>query len=209
LKSWGVLVRKCSAEVFPARMAQETPAELKPALLPAVEVVASLNARIRAFDAAIARIAAERHPVAIRMCAIAGVGTLTALAYILAVADARRFERSRDVGAYFGLTPRRGQSGASDPQLRITKAGNALARRLLVGAGRYILGPFGPDCDLRRFGARLAARGGKSARKRAVVAVARKLAVLLHRIWVTGEEYQLLHSQPALTASTVERAAAR
>jgi hypothetical protein len=67
-----------------------------------------------------------------------------------------------------------------------------MTRRLLIAAAHYILGPFGPDTDLRRFGERLAARGGKAAKKRAVVAVARKLAVLLHRLWVTGDVYKPL-----------------
>jgi transposase len=200
LKSCGVLVKKCSAEAFPKRMAGEIPAELQTALLPALEIVAALNIRIRRFDEDIERMAAERYQVSRSMCAVAGVGTLTASAFILTIADVRRFKKSRDVGAYIGLTPRRKQSGASDPQMRITKAGNSLVRRLLVGSAHYILGPFGPDCDLRRFGMKLAARGGKSAKKRAVVAVARKLAVLLHRLWVTGEVYAPLRSKPTAPA---------
>lgn len=89
-------------------------------------------------------------------------------------------------GAYFGLVPRLDESSASQPQLRISKAGDALGRRLLVSAAHYILGPFGPSCDLRRHGEAFARRGGKNAKKRAVVAVARKLAVLLHRLWVSA-----------------------
>jgi transposase len=68
-----------------------------------------------------------------------------------------------------------------------------MVRRLLVGSAHYILGPFGPDTDLRRYGLRLSERGGRNAKKRAVVAVARKLAVLLHRLWVSGEVYDPLH----------------
>ncbi len=99
--------------------------------------------------------------------------------------DKGRFARSRDVGPYLGLVPRQDQSGDRSPQLPITKAGNGYMRRLLIGSAHYILGPFGPDSDLRRFGQRLAGRGGKNDKKRAIVAVARKLAVLLHRLWVT------------------------
>ena len=123
---------------------------------------------------------------------VAGVGPLTALAYVLTLEDPDRFAGSRAVGAYLGLRPKQASSGTRTPQLRITKAGDGMLRRLLVGSAHYILGPFGPDCDLRRWGLRLAARGGKNAKKRAVVAVARKLAVLLHRLWVTGDRYQAL-----------------
>ena len=119
-----------------------------------------------------------------------GVGALTALGFVLTLEDPSRFAKSRTVGAYLGLRPRLRQSGDQQPQLRITKAGDALLRRYLVGAAQYILGPFGPDTDLRRFGLRLAEHGGKAAKKRAAVAVARKLAVLLHRLWTTGEEYE-------------------
>ena len=77
-----------------------------------------------------------------------------------------------------------------------------MLRRLLVTAAHYILGPFGPDTELRRFGLRLAERGGKSGKKRAVVAVARRLAVLLHRLWITGEVYQPLDYDAAMAKAT-------
>ena len=96
----------------------------------------------------------------------------------------------RDVGAYVGLCPRRDQSGQSDPQLRISKRGDAYLRRLLVSAAHYILGPFGPESALRSYGLRLAAEGTARARKRAVVAVARKLAVLLLSLWRSRRPYQ-------------------
>ena len=114
---------------------------------------------------------------------------ITALAFILTLERADRFKKSRDVGSYVGLTPKRDQSGQSDKQLGITKAGNAELRRLLVGCAQYILGYYAKDCDLRRVGLKLAARGGKNAKRRAVVAVARKLAVLMHHLWATGETY--------------------
>jgi transposase len=117
---------------------------------------------------------------------------LTALCYVLTLEDPGRFHQSRAVGPYLGLCPRRDQSGGRDAQLRITKRGDAMLRRLLVSGAQYILGPFGPESDLRHWGLRLAARGGKNAKKRAVVAVARKLATLLHRLWVTGAVYQPL-----------------
>ena len=104
------------------------------------------------------------------------------------------------MGAYLGLRPKQRDSGEQQPQLRITKAGDVLLRRLLVSSAQYVLGPFGPDTDLRRSGLRMAKRGGKAAKKRAIVAVARRLAVLLHRLWVTGEEYEPLRSRAAQAA---------
>ena len=114
---------------------------------------------------------------------------MTALAYLLILEDPERFARSRSVGAYLGLVPAANESGESSPELHITKEGDVLLRRLLIGCGHYILGPFGEDCDLRRYGERIAQRGGKNAKKRAAVAVARKLAILLHRLWRNSEVY--------------------
>ena len=124
------------------------------------------------------------------------MGPITALAYVLIIDDPERFAKSREVASYFGLRPRRRQSGGKDPQLAITKCGNGMMRRLLVQAAHYILGPFGPPCDLRSFGERLAAGGGRGAKRRAVVAVARKLSVLLHRLWVRGEVYDPFFNSP-------------
>lgn len=137
---------------------------------------------------------AAKHTRASALTQVNGVGTLTALTFVLTIGEPERFQRSRTVGAYFGLRPRQRESGDHEPQLHITKAGPPLMRRLLVNCAQYILGPLGQGCDLRRFGLALAARGGKSAKKRAVVAVARKLAVLLHRLWVTGEVYEPLRN---------------
>jgi transposase len=128
------------------------------------------------------------------------VGVLTALSYVLTLENPNRFAKSRDVGPYLGLVPKQEESGDSQPQLRISKAGDAMVRRLLVGSAHYILGPFGPDTDLRRYGLKLCERGGKNAKKRATVAVARKLAVLLHRLWTSGEVYEpLRHPSSAAT----------
>jgi transposase len=118
------------------------------------------------------------------------VGSLTGLTFLLTLADKHRFSKSRDVGCYLGLRPRRYQSGMSDPELGITKAGNSYLRSLLVECSQRVLGRLGNDSALRRWGLKLAQRGGKNAKKRAIVAVARKLAILLHRLWVTGKEYQ-------------------
>jgi transposase len=126
---------------------------------------------------------------------VEGIGTLTALTFVLTLEDPYRFERSRSVGAYLGLVPARDQSGERDPQRRISKEGDQMLRKLLVGSAHYVLGPFGSDSDLRRHGQKIASRGGKNSKKRAVVAVlARKLCVLLHRLWVSGEFYDPLHN---------------
>jgi len=140
------------------------------------------------------KISEEKYPETELLRAIKGVGPITALAFVLILEDPERFSKSRQVGSFIGLTPSRDQSGEIDKQLRITKAGNPLLRRLLVGAAQYILGPFGEACDLRRFGLKLSARGGKNAKRRAVVAVARKLTVLLYRLWRHGEIYGPLYT---------------
>lgn len=125
---------------------------------------------------------------------VEGIGGLTALTFVLTLEDPYRFERSRSVGAYLGLVPARDQSGDTDPQKHISKEGDEMLRKLLVGSAHYILGPFGSDSDLRRHGEKMTSRGGKNAKKRAVVAVARKLSVLLHRLWITGEVYDPLYN---------------
>lgn len=189
VKAIGGRLSACSAEAFATRAAAEVPATLTPAVAPMLALIAELSRAIAAYDRDLARLVATTYPVARRLQQPAGVGPLTALAFVLVIDDPSRFRRSRDVGAYFGLVPRLDESSTSSPQLRISKAGDPLVRRLLVSAAHYILGPFGPPCDLRRHGEGIAARGGKNAKKRAVVAVARKLAVLLHHLWVSGAPY--------------------
>jgi transposase len=193
VKSYGARLPGCSAESFARRVSsEELPQALKGALEPLLAVIADLSERIASVDRDI-EAWCQRFPVTQRLRQIKGVGPLTALAFVVTVGDPHRFARSRAVGAYLGLVPAIRNSGDSAPQLPITKQGDRLLRRLLVQAAQYILGHFGPDCDLRRFGLRLCERGGKNAKKRAVVAVARKLAVLLHRLWISEEDYQPLY----------------
>jgi transposase len=167
-------------------------------LLPALGVVldqlADLERRIREMDRKVLRVSAERYPSARHLQQISGVGPLTSLAFVLTLDDARRFAKSRQVGSWLGLCPRVQSSGDRDPQMSISKTGCGYMRRLLVQSAHYILGPFGRDSDLRRYGGRIAERGGKAAKGRAVVAVARKLAVLMHRLLVTGEAYEPLRN---------------
>jgi transposase len=195
VKSMGGRLPTCSADCFPKRAREILPKELKPALRPVLETIAALTTRIRRFDRLIERLGAERYPETGVLRQVPGVGPVTSLSFVLTIEDPARFRRSRALGAYLGLSPKRSQSGDEDPELRITKAGDDDLRRLLVGSAQYILGPFGPDTDLRRWGLALAARGRKNAKKRAVVAVARKLAVLLHRLWVTAEVYEPLRDR--------------
>ncbi len=189
VKSFGHRIQKCSAAAFANQAPADVPAELQPSLTPLLEVIGDLTRRIAAYDRQVKELAAAEYPVVQRLQGPSGVGPLTALTYVLLVEDPTRFRTSRSAGPYFGLVPQLDDSSDSTPQLRISKAGDVLGRRLLVSAAQYILGPFGPDCDLRRFGEALARRGGKNAKKRAVIAVARKLAVLLHRLWVTDQPY--------------------
>jgi transposase len=197
VKSFGGRLTKCSTQSFHKSAPAQIPEELKPALGPVMSTIASLTAEIRGYDRQIEAMARERYPETRLLQQVSGVGVLTATAYVLTIEDPHRFERSRCVGPYLGLRPKRAQTGGRDPELRITKAGDGDLRRLLVGAAHYILGPFGPDSDLRRWGLALATRGRKNAKKRAVVAVARKLAVLLHRLWLTGEVYEPLRNTTA------------
>jgi transposase len=188
-KSQGGRIRKCYAEAFVSRARQDAPAELRSAVEPLLGVISTLTAQIQKMDRKVGLVARE-YPAVARLQQPSGVGPLTALAFVLLVEDPTRFKDSRDVGAYFGLVPKLDDSSDSNPQLRITKAGDELGRRLLVSAAQYILGPFGPECDLRNHGMKIAARGGKNARKRAAVAVARKLAVLLHHLWIKNVTYE-------------------
>ena len=198
VKSAGARISKCAAEFFHRRLLLEMPTELKEALDPVMTTIEELTIRIRYYDKKIEVLSTEKYPETHSIRQIRGVGPVTALAFVLTLEDAYRFKNSRAVGPYLGLIPKRDQSGDIDKQLGITKAGNAYLRTLLVNCAQYILGPFGEDCDLRRFGEKLAARGGKNAKKRAVIAVARKVAVLMHYLWKTGDDYkQLLHEKEA------------
>lgn len=191
-KSLGHRMPASSTEAFSRRVRERFSEEVFPGQSAMLELIDRLSEEIAAMDREAERLCKERYPETGVMRQVKGVGALTSLAFVLTVEDPSRFEKSRSVGAYVGLRPRTRQSGDQQPQLRITKAGDALLRRYLVTASQYILGPFGPDTELRRFGLKLADRGGNAAKKRAVVAVARKLAVLLHRLWMTGEEYEPL-----------------
>ena len=202
VKSMGARLPKCSSPSFAQKVEEAVPAEIREALLPLVRMTAALSDSIQGYDEKIEKLASEKYGHTTLLRQVKGVGPITALAYVLTLENPERFVKSRDVGPYLGLVPKQEDSGESQPQLGISKAGDTMVRRLLVGSAQYILGPFGPDTDLRRYGLRLCERGGKNAKKRAAVAVARKLAVLLHRLWVSGEVYEpLRHAMVPIAAA--------
>src|SRR5687767_9177906 len=194
VKSFGHRLPKCPARSFHKRAAEHIPEALLPALEPVLGQIGSLTESIGDYDRRLERISEECYPETELLRQVEGIGPLTALTFVLTLEDPYRFERSRTVGAYLGLVPATDQSGERDPQKRISKEGDEMLRKLLVGSAHYILGPFGSDSDLRRHGEKIASRGGKNSKKRAAVAVARKLAVLLHRLWISGEVYDPLYN---------------
>jgi transposase len=199
-KSTGERLGACDADQMGVGKAAALPVRLREVLRPLLEQVEKLTAGITEYDRKLEQIAKEKYPETALLRQVRGVGPLIALTFVLTVEDKERFQRSRDVGCYVGLRPKRSQSGASEPQLRITKEGDRYLRKLLVQGAHHVMSERAQDTDLKRWGMRLAARGGKNAKKRAIVAVARKLGILLHRLWVTGEVYEPLRNSRALSS---------
>jgi len=197
-KSYGERLRGCNVRNMNPEKAQELSPELQRALEPLLAGIESLSERIREYNEGIEQLAQESYPQVARLKQVKGVGTLIALTFLLTLEDAHRFRKSRDVGCYVGLQPGRRNSGQSEPQMHISKEGDPYLRTLLVQGAHHILGPFGADSDLRRWGLKLAVRGGRNGKKRAVIATARKLAVLLHRLWVSGAAYEPLRNSSQL-----------
>ena len=201
VKSFGERLPKCGTYQVNEKLAEGVSAELRDVLVPLLREVESLSERIKEYDERMEKIAKEVYPEVSVLKQVKGVGTQIALTYILTIEDPYRFAKSREVGCFLGLRPGRRNSGESEPQKKISKEGDRYLRTMMVQGAHYILGPFGQDSDLRRWGRRLAERGGKNAKKRSVVAVARKLAVLLHKLWVSGEVYEpLRNNRKAMSA---------
>jgi transposase len=196
-KSCGHRMPTSSTRCFAKRSVAVMPPGLAQALGPVLEQIAEMTLKIKQYDRQIQELGQTKYPETQALVKVPGVGHLTALTFVLTLGSKERFEQSRDVGCYLGLRPRRSQSGDRDPQLGITKAGNVYLRSLLIECAGHILRPQGKDSALRRWGLHLAARGSKQARNKAVVAVGRKLAVLLHRIWTTQEPYMPFYEQAA------------
>src|SRR6202521_5389686 len=200
-KSYGERLRGCNVRNMNPEKAEALSPELQRALGPLLAASAALSEQIAEYNERIEQLAQESYPQTALLKQEKGVGTLIALTFLLTLEDAHRFQKSRDVGCYLGLQPGRRNSGQSEPQMHISKEGDPYLRTLLVQGAQHILGPFGIDCDLRRWGLKLAERGGKSGKKRAIIATARKLAVLLHHLWVSGEVYEPLHNSSRATVA--------
>jgi transposase len=208
VKAHGARLPACDARSFSNRARDAVPEALRGPIDSLLRSIEQLSDEIHALDRLVEELADTKYGLKTdAMRQIEGVGALTSLAYVLVVRDPYRFRNSRQVGSYLGLTRREDMSGESEPELGISKAGNKYLRQLLVGCAHYIMGPFGPDCDLRRWGLRKA-QGSKNAKKRAVVAVARKLAVLMHRLWQTGEVYEPLREKGTAEGSASPRGTA-
>lgn len=203
VKFFGSRLPSGGADGFAQKVKGLIPRNLEPALLPILESIEGLNQQILELEKTIIQLT-QKYPETGLLRKVAGVGSITSLAFVLVLEDPSRFSKSRDVAAFLGLVPSRDQSGERDPQRSISKQGNALLRTLLVQSASYILQSRSPDCDLKRFGQKLMLRGGKAARQRAVVAVARKLAVLLHVLWSTDSSYEPLKNSQAVHSALAQ-----
>ncbi len=188
-KGFGVRLPKSITGTFGERALADLPAMLRTALEGLLRHIDALSQHIGNYDQRIGELAEQWHPEVKRLTSIPGVGTLTALTFALTLGRPERFAHSRDVAGFLGLRPRQKQSGAHDPQLGIAKSGDPYLRKLLVQCAHHVLGHWGKDSALRRWGL-AKTEGGKKATLRGIVAVARKLSVLLHRLWVSGEFYK-------------------
>ena len=189
VKTTGRRLPSADAKNFAERARQAVPEALRPALMPLLNVLDQIAKELDGYDENVQALAEERYPETRFLRQVPGVGPITALTFVLTLGDPARFAHSRDVGPYLGLVSRRRQSGEQDPHLRITKCGDRYLRQLLVQCAHVVMGRFGPDCALRRWALEHAG-GSRTAKKRTVVAVARKLAVLLHRLWLRQEEFR-------------------
>jgi transposase len=201
IKTAGFRLPTIGPETFAAKAEPLIPEQLRSALLPLIQIISEVSLRIRESEKRLERIGRTRYPETQRLRQVHGVGPITALQFVLTVGDPLRFRKSRDLGPYIGLAPKKRQSGDIDKQMRISKAGNCRLRSLLVQCSQFVLGRFGPDSDLKRWGSAIASRGGKNGKRRAIVAVARKLAVLLHRLWISGAKYEPLYNTAALSTT--------
>ena len=196
-KAMGERLPASDADSMGVEKLKGLPEQLQEVMKPLLEQVESLTEKIKKSEQTIEQIARKDYPETGLLRQVSGVGPLIALTFVLTVEDKQRFAKSRDVGCYVGLRPKQSESGERQPQLRITKEGDLYLRKMLVQGAHLILSRKGPDTDLKRWGLKLAERGGKNAKKRAVVAVARKLSILLHRLWVNGEVYEPLRNTRA------------
>ena len=190
VKCFGLRLPHSTSESFLERCRSSVPEPLLKQLEGLFTMVNELSKQISLYDELIETIAREQYPEVRILTSVPGVATLTALTFVTTMADPERFTHSRDAGAFLGLRPRQQQSGKQNPQLGITKAGDVYLRKLLVQSAHCTLQKYTPDSAVKRWGLKLCERGGANAKKRAIVAVARKLAVLLHRMWKDRAMYR-------------------
>src|ERR1039458_3493630 len=202
-KPMGERLKKCDSDTVKESLADGLSEAVQDAIRPLLTSVEAINQQIGVYDQKIEGIA-KKYPEMKLLKQVHGVGTLIALTYLLTIEDAGRFAHSRDVGPYLGLTPKQRDSGESQPELGISKAGDKLLRSLLVQGAHCILRKRAPESDLRTWGLGKMGKGGKRAKKRAIVAVARKLAVLLHHLWATGEVYDPQYNRKAAEAAAAK-----
>ncbi len=188
IKASGSRIVGCDAAYFFRKAPSQIPEHLRDACDPLLQILTHIHEQLLAIRRKLKQIVAERYPIVETLQTVTGVGPCTALTFVLTIEDPQRFRRNRHVAPYLGLTPKKRDSGTCSPQLGITKAGDGHLRRLLVLCAHYVL-LRGKDSHLRRWGLSLAERGGRGAKKRAIVAVARKLAILLLALWRSGRSY--------------------
>ncbi len=192
VKGFGGMLPACSTKSFHYKVRDAIPPALRLVLQPVLAAIELLTTQITELDRTIGRLCDDVYPETQRLTQVPGVGKLTALAFVLTIEDPHRFGKARNVGAYLGMVPRRDQSGGTDKQLRITKAGDRMMRTLLVQSAHYHIGHFGDDTAISRWAHARLDRGGAGMKKRTTIAVARRLAVLLLRLWLSGERYEPL-----------------
>lgn len=194
-KSLGIRLKVSNTHYFAAhtrKAMKENEGEALALIEPILECLEMMSRQIRGLDREIEQLGKERYPETLRLREIRGVDPITALTFVLVMGDVGRFAQARDAGPYLGLVPQRNQSGDSDPEMRISKKGNSYLRSLLISCAQYVLGPFGTECDIRSHGLELAGRGSRRAKKKAAVATARKLSVLMLSLLKTGQKYEPL-----------------
>ena len=194
VKPMGERLNQCDADYVGEALGEGLSERTQAAVKPLLKSIEAVSEQIRVYDQQIHEIA-KRYPHIELLTQVYGVGTLIALTFVLTLEDAERFAHSRDVGPFLGLQPKQRDSGNHQPQLGISKAGDRLLRSLLVQAAHCMLRKGAPDSDLQAWGLSKAEKGGKNGKRRALVGMARKLAVLLHRLWVTGEVYDPLYNR--------------
>ena len=203
VKPMGERLKKCDADQVTVGLGEGLSEGAQAVIGPLLKTVEAISEQIGKYDEQIEGIA-KRYPEVKLLQQVYGVGPLIAMTFVLTLEDAERFEHSRDVGAYLGLVPKQRDSGESQPELGISKTGDGLLRSLLVQGAHCILRKGAPESDLRAWGMGKMGKGGKRAKKRAIVAVARKLAVLLHHLWATGEVYDPQYNRKAAEAAAAK-----